>query len=182
MNQLGPIVALACAVALVGCKPPKQAGDENNFGETPSSTSPPPDGESKVSDGESGWSGKSETKETKEAQTSTSGFTKEQEEQMIIALRRGGDKAGNCLEVVAGAQAGEGEVQVTMDGQKGRVTDVTVGSPWAGTPVEPCIKRSFVGEIILPFEGPPKMVPYTVKLEKKKAAGTAPAKAPEKKP
>src|SRR5438094_453243 len=74
---------------------------------------------------------------------------------------------------------GEGEVKVTFDGKKGRATDVSVGPPWAGTEMESCIKRSFVGEIIVPFDGELE-VPYTVKLPAKpedpsKTKGTKPA-------
>ncbi len=57
-------------------------------------------------------------------------------------------------------------MKVTFDGKKGRATDVTVGTPWAGTGVESCIKRSFIGEIIVPFDGELE-VPYTVKLPPK---------------
>ena len=91
-------------------------------------------------------------------------LNEDQEKQMEIALRRGGEKAANCATVVQGAAGGSGEVHVLFDGQKGRVTDVTVGPPWAGTPVEACIKRAFVGEIVLPFDGDPREVPYTVKV------------------
>jgi hypothetical protein len=93
-------------------------------------------------------------------------LTDEQEQQMEIALRRGGEKAANCATVVQGAPGGSGEVHVLFDGQKGRVTDVTVGPPWAGTPVEACIKRSFIGEIVVPFKGDPRDVPYTIKIGK----------------
>lgn len=88
-----------------------------------------------------------------------------QKAQMEIALRRGGDKATNCASVVPGSAKGEGEVKVTFDGKKGRATDVSVGPPWAGTDAEGCIKRAFIGEIIVPFEGTLE-VPYTVKVGK----------------
>ena len=90
-------------------------------------------------------------------------LTPDQKAQMEIALRRGGEKAANCAKVVPDGPRGEGEVKVTFDGKKGRATDVTMGPPWAGTEMESCIKRSFVGEIIVPFEGELE-VPYTVKL------------------
>ena len=57
-------------------------------------------------------------------------------------------------------------MKVTFDGKKGRATDVAVGPPWAGTETESCIKRAFVGEIIVPFDGELE-VPYTVKLPAK---------------
>jgi hypothetical protein len=102
-------------------------------------------------------------------------LTEDQKAQMEIALRRGGDKAANCASVVADAKPGEGEVKVTFDGKKGRATDVAVGAPWAGTPTEACIKRAFIGEIIVPFEGELE-VPYTVKIGGK----AEPAKDPKK--
>jgi hypothetical protein len=105
----------------------------------------------------------------------------EQKKQMEVVLHRGGEKAANCTEVVQDAPPGEGEVKVTFDGQKGRVTEVTVGPPFAGTPAEACIKRSFVGEIIVPFEGDPLEVPYTVKLPPKKGAAAPPADKNDKK-
>ncbi|APR82923.1 Hypothetical protein A7982_08272 [Minicystis rosea] len=107
----------------------------------------------------------------------------DQKAQMEVALRRGGAKAANCISVAADAKAGEGEVTVVFDGKIGKATDVVVGPPWAGTPlVESCIKRAFIGEYVVPFEGKLE-VPYTVKLGK----GDAPdpkkdgKKAPKKK-
>jgi hypothetical protein len=93
-------------------------------------------------------------------------LTPDQKAQMEIALRRGGEKAANCAKVVPDGPRGEGEVKVTFDGKKGRAVDVAVGPPWAGTEMESCIKRSFVGEIIVPFDGELE-VPYTVKLPAK---------------
>ncbi len=99
-----------------------------------------------------------------------------QKEQMEIALRRGGDKASNCASVVPDSARGEGEVKVTFDGKKGRAVDVTVGAPWAGTEAEGCIKRAFVGEIIVPFDGNLE-VPYTVRVgPKADASKDKPAK------
>lgn len=103
-----------------------------------------------------------------------------QKTQMEIALRRGGDKAANCFRVVDGAVAGEGEVKVTFDGKKGRAVDVSMGAPWAGTDTESCIKRSFVGEIIVPFQGQLE-VPYTVKLGPKPGDAKGKTKDPKKK-
>jgi hypothetical protein len=107
-----------------------------------------------------------------------------QKEQMEIALRRGGDKAGNCGSVVPDAARGEAEVKVTFDGKKGRAVDVAVGPPWAGTDAEGCIKRAFIGEIIVPFDGQLE-VPYTVKIgakgdaaKGKDAKGKGPKKSP----
>lgn len=110
-------------------------------------------------------------------------LTPDQKAQMEIALRRGGEKAANCAKVVPDGPRGEGEVKVTFDGKKGRATDVTVGPPWAGTEVESCIKRSFVGEIIVPFDGELE-VPYTVKLPAKAEdpSKTKPGAKPAAKP
>ncbi len=159
MNKHRAIVWMIPCLVSLGCGggPPKQASDENNFDVTPSGTVA------------------SDTGNGNDSAASDPGkLNVEQEEQMMIALKRGGEKAANCLQVVTDAKPGEGEVQVVFDGKKGRVTDVVVGAPFAGTPTEPCIKRSFVGEIILPFEGDVKQVPYTVKLEPKKAGTPAP--------
>ena len=159
------VTALGLAAALAGCsgKPPKQAGDENNFEQTPTATTAA--AEAPPSGGDPGPSG-GENK---------SGLNEEQQAQMMIALKRGGEKASKCAEGGPDAPGGEGEVKVLFDGKKGRVTEATVGPPFAGTPVEACIKRAFVGEIVLPFDGDPKEVPYSVKLPEKKGA------APDKK-
>ena len=90
---------------------------------------------------------------------------------MEIALRRGGDKAANCASVVPDGPKGEGEVTVTFDGKKGRSIKATVGPPFAGTAMEACIARSFVGEIVVPFDGDLE-VPYTVKVGVKGGAAT----------
>ncbi len=110
-------------------------------------------------------------------------LTPDQKAQMEIALRRGGEKAANCAKVVPESVRGEGEVKVTFDGKKGRATDVSVGAPWAGTETESCIKRSFVGEIIVPFDGELE-VPYTVKLPAKpeEPGKTKPGAKPAAKP
>ncbi len=54
----------------------------------------------------------------------------------------------DCMSAVTvpDGKGGEGEVRVLFDGQKGRITEVTVGAPWAGTSMESCVKRSFVGD------------------------------------
>jgi hypothetical protein len=145
------------ALAAVGCSgsQPKQAGDENYFDQSPSGESTPdsPAPDVGAEPGEGG------------------GLNAEQKKQMEIALRRGGEKAASCPEVVPDSPTGEGEVKVVFDGQKGRATDVVVGPPFAGTPAEACIKRAFIGEIIVPFDGEPLEVPYSVKLPAKKGAG-----------
>jgi len=104
------------------------------------------------------------------AQVESGGLNATQREMMEIVLKRGGKKAEQCAVSVPDGKGGEGEVQVLFDGQKGRVTDVTVGPPWAGTSMESCIKRSFIGEIVVPFDGDPLEVPYPVKIPVKAAA------------
>ncbi len=153
-------LALLITITSVGCAgaPPKQVGDDNNFDQTP--TGPVADDSAADS---------SDSPPSDEA-TEADALNTEQRAQMEVALRRGGDKAAQCSSVVADAPSGEGEVKVLFDGGKSRITDVTVGAPFAGTPAEACIKRSFIGEIVLPFEGKLE-VPYTVKLPPKKAEG-----------
>jgi hypothetical protein len=139
------LASLVAITALVGCAgaPPKQEEATFTQAEVPKATAD---------------ATPAEAKPAKEDE-----LTPDQKAQMEIALRRGGEKSANCAKVVPDAPRGEGEVKVTFDGKKGRATDVVVGPPWAGTDVESCIKRSFVGEIIVPFEGELE-VPYTVKL------------------
>lgn len=101
-----------------------------------------------------------------------------QKEQIKVALRRGGEKAAECNKVSGTAISGEGEVQVVLDGKKGYVVDATVGAPFAGTPIEDCIKRAFIDEVLVPFEGQ-LTVPYTIKIDAKAPAD--PKKDPKKK-
>ncbi|WP_437481241.1 hypothetical protein WME75_37180 [Sorangium sp. So ce1014] len=159
-RALLPLIILAAA-ACSGAKP-KQAGEDYNFDQATSDQAAPAE------------TGSSDAAETSASPDNGGGLNVDQKKQMEIALRRGGDKAANCAEVVPSAPTGEGEVKVVFDGQKGRVTDVLVGPPFAGTPVESCVKRAFVGEIVLPFDGEPLEVPYTVKLPSKKS-GSAPS-------
>ncbi|WP_437966099.1 hypothetical protein WMF04_41790 [Sorangium sp. So ce260] len=163
-RALLPLLILAAA-ACSGAKP-KQAGEDYNFDQAYSDEAAPAE------------TGSSDAPETSASPDSAGGLNADQKKQMEIALRRGGDKAANCAEVVPNAPTGEGEVKVVFDGQKGRVTDVLVGPPFAGTPVESCVKRAFVGEIVLPFEGEPLEVPYTVKLPKKSGSASSSAKTP----
>jgi hypothetical protein len=157
------LVSLGLPAACGGSQP-KQAGEENNFDQTPGGTpSDPGEGSTPAAPSEGGGA-----------------LSEDQKKQMEIALRRGGDKASQCGSVVTDAKIGKGDVEVTFDGQKGRIVDVSVGAPWSGTPAEACIKRSFIGEIIMPFEGEPKAVPYTIELVDKKA-GASDAKTPDKK-
>jgi hypothetical protein len=157
-------LALLLVVALGGCAgaKPKQAGEENNFSETPSGKT----SESAPSESAPAAKPTKETWAPSPKEPETSPLNADQKAQMDIALRRGGEKAANCAAVVSNAPTGEGEVKVAFDGKKGRCVGVTVGPPFAGTPAESCIKRAFVGEIIVPFEGVLE-VPYTVKLAPK---------------
>lgn len=148
----------AFAVACGGA--PKQVGDENSW------DAPPPKKTENTSDSSGGssveeptkWTGASEPKKLNE----------DQEKQISIALTRGEKKAANCSQVVDNAPTGEGEVKVTFDGKIGKATDAEVLPPFAGTPVETCIKRSFIGEYCLPFEGEPLVRKHAIKLPPKK--------------
>jgi hypothetical protein len=163
-EQLSVAFVAAIGLALVGCNtpPPKQPGQENEFTQP---TKPTPETPSETGSGDT---------QPPPAEKS-GGLNEDQKKQMEIALHRGGDKAAQCpvSSGIEDAPRGKGEVAVTFDGQKGRITEVTVGAPWAGTPIESCIKRSFVGEIVLPFDGDPLEVPYTVELPAKKDAAPA---------
>jgi hypothetical protein len=163
------IVVLGLNVAACASAPPKQAGDSNTFTQPTKSDSP---------EGNSSEEGAT-TGEAAPPSGESGGLNEEQKKQMEIALKRGGEKAAQCPQStgIEDAPRGKHEVQVTFDGQKGRVTEVIVGPPWAGTPIEGCIKRSFIGEIVLPFDGDLE-VPYMVELPPKKDAGGA---APKKK-
>jgi hypothetical protein len=165
LGASGLLAAIALA-GLAGCgaSQPHQAGEENNFDATPSASG------SAAAEPSVKWSDKVSSRQRDDS------LTDDQKAQMEVALRRGGKKAAECINVSSDAKPGEGEVKVTFDGKIGKVTEVSVGAPWAGIPlVESCIKRAFVGEYIVPFDGTLE-VPYTVKL----AAKGAPAAEPKK--
>lgn len=110
------------------------------------------------------------------------GLNEDQQEQIKIALRRGGTGAADCIKSVPNAKTtGEGEVQVTFDGKIGKATEATVGPPFAGTEMEACIKRAFVGQYGLTFDGAPLTVPYTIKIEKAGAGSPSDPKKPDPK-
>jgi len=158
-------LALAFAVgALVSAcgGAPKQVGDENNWDAPP----PPKSSDSDSSSNGSSSSVEEPTKWTGAAEPKK--LNEDQEKQIAIALSRGEKKAANCSQVVDNAPTGEGAVKVTFDGKIGKATDAEVLAPFAGTPVETCIKRSFVGEFCLPFEGEPIVRKHTIKLPPKK--------------
>ncbi len=116
--------------------------------------------------------------------TESGGLNASQKEQMEVVLKRGGSAAETCSESVPDGKGGSGEIKVLFDGQKSRITEVTVGAPWAGTSMEACIKRSFVNQIIIPFDGDPLEVPYDLKIPERKTpiAPDPNAKKPGKKP
>jgi hypothetical protein len=169
------LFGLCIASIMVGCGgAPKQAHAEDSWEKQPVKSS-----DDATSGGSSGSSGSSDgTDDTKWTGASEpTKLNEEQVKQMEIALTRGRGKAANCSTVVENAPTGEGTVDVTFDGKIGKITEVEVGPPFAGTSVESCIKRSFIGEYCLPFDGDPKVVKYKVKLPAK----GAPAEAPKKK-
>ena len=145
---------LALSVAACAGSQPKQAGEGDNFDPSPSGSAAADSAPAPK------WNSKSETHASKDD------LTPENKQQMEDALARGGRKAAQCASVVDDAARGEGEVKVTFDGKAGKIVDVAVGAPWAGTDAESCIKRAFVGEYSLRFEGQLE-VPYTVKLAPK---------------
>lgn len=160
-NYLSGATLFCSVIAIAGCgAAPKQAGGEDNFDVTPTGTAAPAPAPAPRAN-------KAGSDEKDDA------LTPDQRAQMEIALRRGGEKAAQCINVAADAKPGEGEVKVLFDGKIGKATDATVGPPWAGSPlVESCIKRSFIGEFVVPFDGKLE-VPYTVKLVKKEDPGAA---------
>jgi hypothetical protein len=163
------------ALIPVACGGSQSGPDDPNSVESLLKTPPPAESSAPKADESGGGSGGKAAKDDD--------LNEAQKTQMEIALRRGGDKAANCASVVPGSAKGEGEVKVTFDGKKGRATDVSVGPPWAGTDAEGCIKRAFIGEIIVPFEGTLE-VPYTVKVGKaddKGDKGKADKSKPKKK-
>ncbi|HVK64864.1 MAG TPA: hypothetical protein VM694_10330 [Polyangium sp.] len=165
-------LGLSISILLVACggAQPKQAGDDSTWEKPPAKSTDESSTKSETPSGDTGedakWTGASEPAKLNEDQI----------KQMEIALKRGQSKAANCATVVENGPTGEGPVSVTFDGKIGKITDVEVGAPFAGTPVEQCIKRSFIGEYCLPFEGDPKVVKYTVNLPAKPAPATPPKK------
>jgi hypothetical protein len=75
------------------------------------------------------------------------------EEAAEIVLKRGARKVSDCLK--QGAVEGEGEITAIFDGPKGRIIDVELGYTFedGSDQGQKCIKNSFIGEIIPPFEG-----------------------------
>lgn len=161
-------VALLASALGAGCAgAPTQAGDADNFGATPTATAAadtPPAADARADKGGS----KDEP------------LTEDQKAQMEIALRRGEKKAANCIGVAADAKSGKGEVTVLFDGKIGKAVDVTVGPPWAGIPLmESCLKRAFIGEYVMPFDGKLE-VPFPLELGKTDAPAADPKKDAKK--
>lgn len=107
-------------------------------------------------------------------------ISQDTKDQIKVALRRGGEKAAECNKAANANVVGEGQVEVVVDGKIGKVTDAIVGAPFAGTAVEDCIKRAFINEYALPFEGQ-LTIPYSVTLKANSAAPKDPKKDPKKK-
>jgi len=166
LSSTAPKFSLACAVSalVIACGgQPKQVGAEDNWDAKPTKSSSDGDSTTTKSGSSSAdppekWTGAAEPIKLNE----------EQEKQMSIALSRGEKKAANCSQVVDNAPTGEGAVKVTFDGKIGKAVDAEVLPPFAGTSVETCIKRSFVGEYCLPFEGEPIVRRHPIKLPAKK--------------
>ena len=157
-------LTLALAALVVACGgAPKQVGDDNSWDTKPAKSSTDSSDSSSNSSSSSAdppekWTGASEPMKLNE----------DQEKQIAIALNRGEKKAANCSQVVDNAPTGEGVVKVTFDGKIGKAMDAEVLAPFAGTAVETCIKRSFIGEYCLPFEGEPIVRRHPIKLPAKK--------------
>lgn len=99
-----------------------------------------------------------------EARQGPDALSAEQQSMLDETLQRSAAKAARCAGTVPDAALGRGTVQVTVDGSRGRVVFARVPAPWAGTAVERCIKLAFVGELFLPFDGPPVVAPCEVQL------------------
>ena len=93
------------------------------------------------------------------------GTLKFDDEQAKILLRRGATNAAQCS-TTAKTPAGEGDITVTFDGKKGQIVAVDVGYFWADAEPEAlnCIKKSFIGAYMPPFEGGNKEMTYTLTI------------------
>jgi hypothetical protein len=171
-------LGLVTSLLAAGCGgPPKQANSEDEFGkssDTPSSSPPSSGGDSSdakpASGGDSAPAG---------GDSSGGRLNKDQEGMIAIALRRGRDKAVQCADVVPNSPSGDANVKVTFDGKKASSVDASVDAPFAGTPIEACIKRAFIGEIVVPFDGGNIDRSTTVKIATKSAPAD-PKKPPKK--
>jgi hypothetical protein len=91
----------------------------------------------------------------------TKGLSADVIAQFEIALGRGETKGKRCFPLLEEPSRGPVKLRVIFDGSKGRSTDAEVQAPYAGSKVEACLKRSFVGEIVLPFDGAARTVMVT---------------------
>lgn len=149
-----PLAIPLVTAALFGCgaSTPRHQGQENAFDTTP--TEQPP-------------AGTADLRPDADASVDEHGFTDDQKAQMQVALRRGGAKASQCVNVVANAPRAEGEVKVKFDGQIGRAVDVEVPPVFSQTPrLEDCIKNAFMHEYVMRFDGE-LIVPFSLKLAPK---------------
>lgn len=133
---------------LVGCGPPKQAGESN----VPDTESEPGEGVD-VSD------------EELERDVVDPDLIEFDEEQAKVVLKRGAKKATECAKVTEGAPSGEVDVEAVFDGASGQIVDIQPGSGMSGASDNAlnCIKRAFIGEIIPPFKGQ-KTITHTFKM------------------
>jgi hypothetical protein len=81
--------------------------------------------------------------------------------QFEISLRRGETKAKNCFQTLPVTARGPVKLSVVFDGNRGRIIETVVQAPYADTVVTACLRRAFIGEIILPFDGEPRTVMVT---------------------
>lgn len=153
-RRLGLEGAVCLGLAVVSCSGarPRQQGEDNAFDTTPAGVALATERASAVD------------KEAPPEKADEGGLSADQKAQLDVALRRGAAKAATCSTVVPDAPHGQGEVIVTFDGKKGRSVDARVGAPFAGTRAEACIKRAFVGEIVMPFDGELERT-HPIKLE-----------------
>jgi len=164
--RLGSVAFVVSTFALFACSgsQPKQAGGADDFGATRDSAP----GSTPSAGGDMPPASSGETA-TGAGSGDAGRLNKEQKDQVDIALRRGGSKAVQCPDVVPNGPSGDAAVKVTFDGKKGRAVDASVGPPFAGTPIEACIKRAYIDEIVLPFDGGPLEMSTTVKIAAKAA-------------
>ena len=93
------------------------------------------------------------------------GTLKFDEEQANILLRRGATNAADCPKT-AQTPPGEGDITVTFDGKKGQIVEVDVGYFWAdeSDKARDCIRKSFIGAYLPPFEGGNRDMTYTLTI------------------
>lgn len=86
-------------------------------------------------------------------------------EQAKLELRRATRSAHTCVEVVQGENLPKGEADVTITfGRDGGVRDVSIGSPFAGSPLEECVLNAYRAVIVPPFAESEHTVSWRVDL------------------